>query len=385
MYPTISDLIKDLFGVYIPLPIQSFGFMLAISFLCAAYTLQEELKRKERNGLLKMFAVTTIIGKPASFFDLASSFVTGFLIGFKLLYIIANYAEFVQDTQGVLLSVKGNSLGGILFGIVMSYMRYRESEKQKLDTPVVESKSMMPHQLVVNLTFVAAISGILGAKLFHNLENLDELVQDPVGSLLSFSGLTMYGGLILGTIAVVYFGKKHGIGALYLADATAPGLMLAYGTGRIGCHIAGDGDWGIVNDMMKPNWLSWLPDWAWAYNYPNNVINNGIPIPGCEGHHCMMLPDAVFPTPLYEAIACIFLFLVLWSIRKSVNLPGKLFSFYLLFNGIERMLIEQIRVNNKFDLLGLVVTQAEVIAAILISLGILGLLFIKQDSKLNKV
>lgn len=385
MYPTISDLIKDLFGVYIPLPIQSFGFMLAISFLCAAYTLQEELKRKERNGLLKMFTVTTIIGKPASFFDLASSFVTGFLIGFKLLYIIANYAEFVQDTQGVLLSLKGNSLGGILFGIVMSYMRYRESEKQKLDTPVVESKSMMPHQLVVNLTFVAAISGILGAKLFHNLENLDELVQDPVGSLLSFSGLTMYGGLILGTIAVVYFGKKHGIGALYLADATAPGLMLAYGTGRIGCHIAGDGDWGVVNDMMKPNWLSWLPDWAWAYNYPNNVINNGILIPGCEGHHCMMLPDAVFPTPLYEAIACIFLFIVLWSIRKSVNVPGKLFSFYLLFNGIERMLIEQIRVNNKFDLLGLVVTQAEVIAAILISLGILGLLFIKQDSKLNKV
>jgi phosphatidylglycerol:prolipoprotein diacylglycerol transferase len=385
MYPTISDLIKDLFGVYIPLPIQSFGFMMAISFLCAAFTLQEELKRKERNGLLKSFTVKTIVGKPASFFELASSFVTGFLIGFKLLYIIANYAEFVQDTQGVLLSAKGNSLGGVLLGIVMSYMRYREGEKQKLDTPIIETRNMMPHQLVVNITFVAAISGILGAKLFHNLENLDELIQDPIDSLLSFSGLTMYGGLILGTVAVVYFGRKHGIGALYLADATAPGLMLAYGTGRIGCHIAGDGDWGIINDMMKPNWLSWLPDWAWAYNYPNNVINSGIPIPGCEGQHCMMLPDAVFPTPLYEAFACIFLFAVLWSLRKRVDVPGKLFSFYLLFNGIERMLIEQIRVNNKFDLIGLVVTQAEVIAAVLISLGVIGLLFIKKDSKLNKV
>jgi prolipoprotein diacylglyceryltransferase len=385
MYPTLSDLLKDLFGVYIPLPIQSFGFMLAISFLCAAYTLQEELKRKERNGLLKSFTVTTIVGKPASTVDLISSFVTGFLIGFKLLYIVSNYSEFVEDTQGVLLSAKGNLFGGILLGVVMSYMRYREGEKQKLDTPIEEKRSMLPHQLVVNITFVAAISGILGAKIFHNLENLDELIQDPIDSLLSFSGLTMYGGLILGTVAVVYFGRKHGIGALYLADATAPGLMLAYGTGRIGCHLAGDGDWGIVNDIMKPNWLSWLPDWAWAYNYPNNVINSGIPIPGCEGHHCMMLPDAVFPTPLYEAFACIFLFIVLWSIRKRVNVPGKLFSFYLLFNGTERMLIEQIRVNNKFDILRLVVTQAEVIAAVLIAMGIAGLFLIKQDSKLNKV
>ena len=53
MYPTISDLIKDLTGIYIPLPIQSFGFMMAVSFLFAAWTLALELKRKEKQGLSK--------------------------------------------------------------------------------------------------------------------------------------------------------------------------------------------------------------------------------------------------------------------------------------------------------------------------------------------
>jgi phosphatidylglycerol:prolipoprotein diacylglycerol transferase len=71
-------------------------------------------------------------------------------------------------------------------------------------------------------------------------------------------------------------------------------------------------------------------------------------------------------------------------VRKKFTVPGKLFSLYLLLNGIERMMIEQIRVNNKFDLLGLSVTQAEVIAAVLMLLGLSGLVFIKKDSVLNK-
>jgi prolipoprotein diacylglyceryltransferase len=384
MYPTISDLLKDLFGINIPLPIQSFGFMMAISFMLAAYTLQSELLRKEKQGRLHSFIVKVVKGAPASRADIFGAALTGFFVGFKFLYAAMNYSEFVADTQGVLLSAKGNIIGGLLVAAIMGYMRYREGEKNRLPELVHEDQEMFPHQLVMNITFVAAIAGIIGAKIFHNLENLDDLRRDPIDALLSFSGLTMYGGLICGAIAVIYFGRKHKIGALDLSDATAPGLMLAYGTGRLGCQIAGDGDWGIVNLNPKPSFLSWLPDWAWSYSYPNNVINSGIPIPGCEGHHCMMLTDAVYPTPLYEAIACILLFFVLWSVRKKITVPGKLFSLYLLLNGIERMMIEQIRVNNKFDLLGLTVTQAEVIAAVLMILGASGLLFIKRDSVLNK-
>ncbi len=384
MYPTISDLLQDLFGINIPLPIQSFGFMMAISFMLAAYTLQSELVRKEKQGILHSFWVNVVKGAPATRADILGSLLTGFFVGYKVLYAAMNYSEFVVDTQGVLLSAKGNLIGGLFVGAIMLYMRYREGEKNRLPELVHEDQELFPHQLVMNITFVAAIAGIIGAKLFHNLENLDDLKRDPIDALLSFSGLTMYGGLICGAIAVIYYGKKHKIGALDLSDATAPGLMLAYGTGRLGCQLAGDGDWGIVNMNPKPSLLNWIPDWAWSYSYPNNVINSGIPIPGCEGRHCMMLTDAVYPTPLYEAIACILLFFVLWSVRKKFTTSGKLFSLYLLLNGMERMSIEQIRVNNKFELFGLLVTQAEVIAAVLMLLGILGLVVIKKNSVLNK-
>jgi prolipoprotein diacylglyceryltransferase len=378
MYPTISDLLQDFFGFYLPLPIQTFGFMLAVSFLCAAYTLRLELMRKEGLGLLRSVEVKTIVGKAATPVDLLISFLSGFVVGYKLVYMFANYSEFVNDTQGVLLSMKGSLPGGLVLGVVFAYMRYRESEKQKLPTPKIEIQKLRPHELVGNITMVAALSGILGEKIFHNLENLDELAADPIGSLLSFSGLTMYGGLIVGAATVMWYGRKQGIQPLMLADATAPGLMLAYGTGRLGCQLSGDGDWGIVNMNVKPDWLSWLPDWAWAYNYPNNVISEGIPIPGCTGRHCMMLPDAVFPTPLYEAVACIGLFFLIWAVRKNFNVTGKVFAFYLLLNGIERLAIEQIRVNNEFSFLGMMVTQAEVIAVVLILLGVAGLTLLKK-------
>ncbi|MBL7924220.1 MAG: prolipoprotein diacylglyceryl transferase [Bacteroidia bacterium] len=387
MYPTISDLIYDVFGIYIPLPIQSFGFMLAISFLLAAYTLQLELKRKEQLGLLHTFTRKVVKGKPAGFMDLLSSFLIGFVLGYKLVFALLNYDLFVQDTQGVLLSMQGSIPGGLLVGAIMAYMQYRESEKSKLPEPQTVMEEVHPWQLVSNITIVAAVSGIIGAKIFHNLENLHEFKDHPLDALLSFSGLTMYGGLIVGAVTVMRYGYKRGIAPLVLSDATAPGLMLAYGTGRLGCQISGDGDWGIVNTSAKPEWLSWLPDWAWAYNYPHNVISEGVPIPGCEGRHCMVLPENVFPTPLYEAFACILLFFVLWRMRTMLPKPGQLFSLYLLFNGVERLLIEQIRVNNRFDLLGMSVTQAEVIAVALISAGVGGLMYFskkKSDDGLQR-
>jgi prolipoprotein diacylglyceryltransferase len=380
MYPTISDFLLDFFGLNLPLPIQTFGFMLAISFFLAAYTLKLELLRKEKSGLLNCHIVTTVQGKPASIIEILSSAVTGFIIGFKLVFMLFNYSEFVNDTQGVLLSSKGNAIGGLIVAASMAYMRYREGEKNKLPEVKVVQENIWPHQMVMNITFTAAISGIIGAKLFHNLENWDELMANPVDALLSFSGLTMYGGLIFGTVAVIYMTRKYGIHPLHIADAAAPGIMLAYGTGRLGCQLSGDGDWGVVNLAPKPDWMSFLPDWFWSYSYPHNVISSGVPMEGCFGKHCMILPQPVFPTPLYEAIICITLFFVLWSVRKRLIFPGAVFSLYLLLNGIERFTIEQIRINNKFLFLGMQVTQAEIIASCLIILGLTGLIVFRKKS-----
>ena len=98
----------------------------------------------------------------------------------------------------------------------------------------------------------------------------------------------------------------------------------------------------------------------------------------------MVLPDPVFPTPLYEAIACILLFVVLWRLRTYFVNPGQLFSTYLLLNGMERFTIEKIRVNNIFNIAGFDMTQAEVIALVLMLLGISGLIYFKKHVVKNE-
>jgi prolipoprotein diacylglyceryltransferase len=91
------------------------------------------------------------------------------------------------------------------------------------------------------------VFGILGAKLFDNLENWDRFIQNPIGNLLSPSGLTFYGGLICAAIAICWYAAKKGIKLWHLVDSAAPALMIAYAIGRIGCQVSGDGDWGIYN------------------------------------------------------------------------------------------------------------------------------------------
>ena len=379
MYPTISDLIYDFTGIFIPLPIQTFGFCVVLSLLLAAYFTSKELKRKEDEGLLKVLVKKVTKGKPASTIDLLSSFIIGFLLGFKGIDALLNYSLFVDNPQEFILSTRGSILGGIGGGAILCYLKYREKEKEKLSKPIEETITFHPYELIGNIAIIAAVGGFLGAKIFHNLENIDELLADPLYALISFSGLTFYGGLIIGAIAVLYYAKKNSINPLHMVDAAAPALMLAYGVGRIGCQLSGDGDWGIVNAMPKPEWLFFLPDWTWAFDYPHNVISEGIRIAGCEGRHCFVLENTVFPTPLYESVLGILLFFVLWNLRKKIKVHGVLFSVYLILNGMERFFIEKIRVNSVYKIFEKEITQAEIISVVLIILGIFGIIFLKKN------
>ena len=164
------------------------------------------------------------------------------------------------------------------------------------------------------------------------------------------------------------YSKRIKLPIVHLVDSFAPILMLGYSIGRIGCQISGDGDWGIVNLHPKP--FSWLPDWLWAYQYPHNVVGEGVAIPGCVGQYCNQLAQPVYPTALYEVIVCAILFIVLWSVRKKIKIPGRIFGLYLILNGVERFSIESIRVNTKYEDLPLQPTQAQIISVILMLTGI---------------
>lgn len=368
MYPNLYYAFKDLFGIDLPglRFINSFGFFVAIAFLIAAWILTLELKRKSREGHLQYEETTITVGEPASIAELLTNFILGFLLGYK---IIGAFVLGPEDPQAFIFSAQGSVGAGLLLGLLFAGLKWREKQKQRLPKPEKRVIRIWPQDRVGDFVVFAALFGFAGAKIFHNLENWNEFVADPIGALLSFSGLTFYGGLICAAIAIIWYARKHKIGIRHLCDSAAPALMISYGIGRVGCQVAGDGDWGIVNN--RPNPYSWLPDWIWSYTYPHNVINAGVPIPGCEGNYCNELPLPVYPTAFYETVACFLLFVLLWSLRKKITVPGRLFGLYLAVNGIERFFIEKIRVNTKYNIFGFQPTQAELISSLLVITGII--------------
>lgn len=296
MYPRLSDLFAQYLGIDLPFPIYSFGFMVAVALLTAAWLTGRELDRMFRQGRI----------------------------------------------GSVRVPVQGEDRKGRKGG----------------------TREAPPSELMGTMILIAAGVGIVGAKIFHILENMDAFMLDPLGMIFAAGGLTFYGGLICAGGALVYYVRKKGIKVGAFADAAAPSLILGYGIGRLGCHLAGDGDWGIAANMsLKPDW--W-PIWFWAETYPNNILGVNIPFPG------------VYPTPLYEFTAALVIFCVLWAVRKHPFKGGWLFSLYLLLSGIERFLIEQIRINNEYAFFGLTPTQAEIISTLTIIAGIVGLVLLSK-------
>jgi len=381
MFPRISDVINYLFGTNINIPIQSYGFMIAMAFITGAVVLYFELKRKEREGLIEAQQKQVLKGAPATIQELIFSAIFGFLLGWKGIGLIVDYDAFSSNPQEYMLSWTGSLVGGVVLASGFSLYHYYKKRKELLDPPIMEEVTVHPYQLTGTILLVAAIFGIIGSKIFDTIEHLDDLFQDPLGTLFSFSGLSFYGGLIVAAIAVVWYTKQNKIRLPYIADAIAPALILAYAIGRIGCQISGDGCWGIANPNPMPEWLRFLPDWVWSFSYPHNVINDGIPIPGCEGDHCYILPYPVYPTPLYETLMGILIFGILMSIRKLLKTPGYLFSIYLILNGVERFLIEEVRINKPYEIIGIQVTQAQIIAIGLMILGGVGFWYFRWLNK----
>ena len=225
------------------------------------------------------------------------------------------------------------------------------------------------------------LAGIVGAKLYHVLETPRELFADPVGQLFSRYGLAWFGGLIGGLAVFVWLAHRRKIPLLTMLDVGSPAAALGYGIGRIGCLLSGDGDYG------KPTLL------PWGMSFPHGLV------PTTQSCVEWGWPAScrVQPTPIYEFIAACVIAWILWRLgarqiaamraageanatRKlskqdrrqaavttdsqaavlltdpagelgprprflSALTAGAVFAAYLVLTGVERFLVEFIRIN----------------------------------------
>lgn len=402
MYPNLYYVFYDLLGLDIPFLklINSFGFFVALAFIVGSWILSKELKRKEEEGYLKPEKKVVEPGKPANPMQIISNGFFGFLFGYKFVYLAVNSGKIFDGStlpQEHIFSADGSWLWGFICALLFGAYTWWEGQRAAKKHP--EKKEILFHkyEYVGTITLVAAVSGILGAKLFHLFENPKEFFDFFTNPSLDafLAGLTIYGGLLIGGLVTFLYANRKGIPGLILLDAAAPGLILAYGIGRIGCQVSGDGDWGIPNLNPKPGWLNWLPDWMWAYHYPNNV--NQVYGPRAAGYTGKMIQEsdpwpifpeygtyldpAVYPTPFYETIMAFIIFGILWALRKRIKTPGIIFAIYLMFNGLERFWIEKIRVNSTYEIFGTPITQAEIISTLMFFAGIIMFFILNKRAK----
>ena len=375
MYPDLSYILHALIGTQPDNAfsiIKSFGLFLGFSFLASGYLLYLELKRKEKSGQIVGRMENIIVYKPIDWQEIGIQTFVNFIFGFKLGLIVSDFAAFKTSPEKAIFSLDGNWFWGLGLAVLTAgYWIYKMNQQKDKE---IQRKDVFisPQSRLFDITGIAALTGIIGSKLFSILENLGDFFRDPIGTFFSGSGLTIYGGLILAFIIVFRYVKSKGLHPIHMMDAIAPTLMIGYCVGRMGCHISGDRDWGIVNEMAKPGWFL-LPDSWWAFSYPHNVIEEGVKIEGCTWHYCTELIPKVFPTPLYESILALLITGILWFLRTRIPYAGVLFFIYALLNGIERFFIEMIRVNPRYNILGMNPSMSQGIALLLIFTGIIGI------------
>jgi phosphatidylglycerol:prolipoprotein diacylglycerol transferase len=183
------------------------------------------------------------------------------------------------------------------------------------------------------------VAGLAGSKLLSLANDPAAFLRDPIEQTLSGSGFVWYGGLIGGFVAAWFLSRSYHMRFSLILECTALGLAIGQAIGRIGCHVAGDGDWGTESTL------------PWAVAYENAIVGWDYP-PGVRVH----------PTPIYEAVAYTLLFLAMLGIRKRGYREGTVFCVYLLGSSVVRFLVEFIRIN---PTLAMGLTQAQWIAIVL--------------------
>ncbi|HEX9631468.1 MAG TPA: prolipoprotein diacylglyceryl transferase [Gemmatimonadales bacterium] len=203
-----------------------------------------------------------------------------------------------------------------------------------------------------DIVVAGVVGGILGARLWY--------VALHGGPLLSRAGLVWYGGFLGGVAAVLAMSWWKRVPVRFTFELTAPALALGHGLGRVGCFLVQD-DYGVPTTL------------PWAMKFPEgqppttaaSLARWGVDVPAGTPPDAVL---AVHPTQLYEVAALLFMFWLLWRLRRHRHAVGWLFGVYLGAVGLERFLVEFLRAKDD-RLLG-VFTLAQVTSLALLAVGV---------------
>ncbi len=190
-----------------------------------------------------------------------------------------------------------------------------------------------PRDLAWEIVGFGIVGGLLGARLHQAFHHWSDFFADPLGFMTARAGLVWYGGVVGGILATIWPIKRARIPYASALDTGALGLAIGLAIGRVGCHLAGDGDWGTPTTL------------PWGVAYLNGIVPWPYP-PGTVVH----------PAPLYEMAALLGIFVLLLRLRAGVTPAGALFAIYLVLSSLTRLVIEFIRTNPPI-LLGLTEPQ----------------------------
>lgn len=244
--------------------------------------------------------------------------------------------------------------------------------------------------LAGTVMLLAVVFGIAGAKLLFLIEEWEVFLRDPAGMAFSPGGLTWYGGLLLAIIAVQITIRRKKVPSMKVWDAIGLGLIIAYGIGRIGCHLSGDGDygqpttlpWGTIyaQGTAKPSYMleSYFernPEERERWHYDSlRVIPAGI---DRLGHRYSRFDEVtpLHPTPIYELLMGIAGFGFLLWLRTRLTPDGALFAVYLMLSSVFRFAVEFLRLNPRYAF-GL--SEAQLLAVALAAAGAVMLIVLRR-------
>ena len=217
-------------------------------------------------------------------------------------------------------------------------------------------------EFLTNTIFYMIIFGIIGARLYYVLFNLNYYLKNPLEIIAVWNGgLAIHGGIAGGALCLLYHSLKYKKSFLRLTDLIAPSLILGQAIGRWGNFFNSEAHGPAVSRQVLE-----------SLHIPTFVIN-GMNIDGVYYH----------PTFFYESIWCLLGFILLIVLKKKVKLRnGQLTGIYFMWYSVARFFIESLRADS------LMIGSIKVAQLVSIALFILGLYLLfrkKKDTRLNRL